>query len=105
MSNRQRVSATVEAELLAAGGVAVSEGRAENLSNWVNEALRRQAEHDRRIKALDDFLDVYEAEHGQITEDEISEASRRTSARAVVVRRPAQASERDGPAGPKRGVA
>lgn len=82
------MSATVEAELLAAGRVAVAEGRAESLSAWVNDALRRQAEHDRRMHALDDFLAAYEAEHGEITEDEMREAERRSRSRAVVVRTP-----------------
>jgi len=82
------LSATVEAELLAAGRAAVAEGRAESLSAWVNNALRRQAEHDRRMQALDEFLAAYEAEHGEITEDEIREAQRRSRARAVVIRTP-----------------
>jgi hypothetical protein len=88
MTNRERLSATVEAELLAAGRAAVAEGRAESLSAWVNDALRRQADHDRRMQALDEFLAGYEAEHGEITEDEIREAERRTRSRAVVVRTP-----------------
>ncbi|MBW3614321.1 MAG: hypothetical protein KY439_03310 [Actinobacteria bacterium] len=88
MTNRQRLSATVEAELLAAGRAAVAEGRAENLSAWVNGALRRQAEHDRRMKALDDFLDVYETEHGDITDEEMGDATARSRARAVVVGSP-----------------
>lgn len=86
MTNRQRLSATVEADVLQAGRAAVSEGRAENLSAWVNDALRRQVDHDRRMRALDDFLDGYEAEHGEITDEEIRNATRRTRARAVVVR-------------------
>ena len=88
MSGRERLSATVEGELLEAGRAAVAEGRAESLSAWVNAALRRQAEHDRRMQALDDFLAAYEAEHGEITEDEMREAQRRTRSRAVVVRTP-----------------
>lgn len=88
MTSRERLSATVEAELLAAGRAAVAEGRAESLSAWVNAALRRQADHDRRMQALDDFLAGYEAEHGEITEDEIREAQRRSRSRAVVVRTP-----------------
>jgi len=88
MTNRQRLSASVEADLLAAGRAAVSAGRAENLSAWVNDALRRQADHDRRIGALDAFLGAYEAEHGEITEDEMREATRRTRSRAIVVRTP-----------------
>ena len=88
MTQRERLSATVEAEWLAAGRVAVAEGRAESLSAWVNDALRRQAEHDRRMQALDDFLAAYEAEHGEITEEEIRAAERRSRSRAVVVRTP-----------------
>lgn len=83
---KQRLSATVDAELLAAGRAAVTEGRAQNLSAWVNDALRRQAGHDRRMAALDRFLESYESEHGEITDDEIRDATRRTRARAVVVR-------------------
>jgi hypothetical protein len=88
MTMRERLSATVEADLLEAGRAAVAEGRAQSLSAWVNGALRRQAAHDRRMKALDEFLDGYEAEHGEITEQEIEAATRRARARAVVVRTP-----------------
>lgn len=82
------MSATVEAELLEAGRAAVAEGRAESLSAWVNDALRRQADYDRRMQALDDFLASYEAEQGEITEEEMREAERRSRSRAVVVRTP-----------------
>lgn len=88
MTSRERLSATVEAELLAAGRKAVADGRAGSLSGWVNDALRRQAEHDQRMRALDDFLESYEAEHGVITEDEMVAATRRARSRAVVIRTP-----------------
>ena len=94
MTMRERLSATIEADLLEAGRVAVAEGRAESLSAWVNGALRRQADHDRRMKALDEFLDGYEAEHGDITEQQIEATARRARARAVVVRTPAGEQER-----------
>lgn len=38
------------------------------------------------MKALDDFLDAYEDEHGEISEAEMQAASRRARGRAVVVR-------------------
>jgi hypothetical protein len=101
---RKRLSATVEAELLAAGRAAVAEGRAESLSAWVNEALRRQADHDRRMAALDDFLAAYESEHGEITDDEIRDAERRSRSRAVVVRTP-PTDKRAGSPRRKRGAA
>lgn len=86
MSDRQRLSVSVEADLVEAARTAVAAGRAENLSAWVNEALRRQVDHDRRMRALDEFLAAYEAEHGEITDDEIRDATRRARARAVIVR-------------------
>ena len=104
MTYRERLSATVEAELLAAGRAAVAEGRAESLSAWVNDALRRQADHDRRMQALDDFLAAYEASHGEITEDEMREAERRSRARALVIRTP-PAEKGARPRGRKRGAA
>jgi Arc/MetJ-type ribon-helix-helix transcriptional regulator len=86
MSPKQRLSASVDAELMAAAQQAVSDGRAENLSAWVNDALRLKADHDRRLRALDDFLAAYEAAHGEITEDEMRAAARRARERAIVVR-------------------
>jgi hypothetical protein len=86
MSTKQRLSASVDAEVLAAAEAAVAEGLATNVSSWVNEALHRQAEHDQRMRALDVFLGDYEAKHGTITDDEIREATRRARGSAIVVR-------------------
>jgi hypothetical protein len=84
--SRQRLSASVETELIDAGHRAVSKGWAESLSAWVNEALRLKADDDRRMEALDDFIAAYETEHGEITEGEMFGAARRARERAVVVR-------------------
>lgn len=86
MPSKHRLSASVDADLVVAGHAAVAAGAAESLSAWVNEALRRQAAHDRRLQALGDFVAAYEAEHGEISEAEISRARRSALARAVVVR-------------------
>jgi Arc/MetJ-type ribon-helix-helix transcriptional regulator len=53
MAIKQRLSTSVDEDLINAGQAAVQAGRAESLSAWVNEALRRQAEHERRLRALD----------------------------------------------------
>jgi hypothetical protein len=103
MTTRVRLSATVSADLLAAGRKAVAEGRADSLSSWVNDALARQAEHDRRMQALDEFLRAYEAEHGQVTAVQIHHATRQTRGRAVVIR-PRSAARRRRPER-KRGAA
>lgn len=87
---RERLSATVRADVLKAGRRAVAEGRAESLSAWVSDALARQAEHDDRVKAMTEAIRQYESEFGVITDEDISAATRRTRARAIPVRpRPA----------------
>ena len=86
MKGKQRLSASIDAELLDAAHAAVAEGRAASISAWVNDALLLKEEHDRRMQALDAFLAAYEAEHGEITEVEIDEAVRRARPRATVVR-------------------
>lgn len=86
MRGKQRLSASVDAELLDAAQAAVDDGRALSISAWVNEALRAKAEHDRRMRALDSFLATYEAENGVITQEEMEEAVHRARSRATVVR-------------------
>ena len=56
MISKQRLSATVDADVMQAAEAAVREGRAANVSAWVNEAMRRHMEHDRRMQALDEFI-------------------------------------------------
>jgi hypothetical protein len=48
----------------------------------------RQVAHDQRMKALDDFLESYKAQHGVITNEDMAAATRRARSRAVVVREP-----------------
>ena len=86
MKGKERLSASVDGDLLEAGAAAVAAGRAPSLSAWVNDALRRQADHDRRMSALDEFFAAFEAEHGEITDEEIREATRAARSRSVVVR-------------------
>jgi hypothetical protein len=42
--------------------------------------------HDRRLRGIDDFIAAYEAEHGEITEEEMDAAVRSMRERAIVVR-------------------
>ena len=88
-----RLSASVDADLLAAAEAAVARGRLESISAWVNEALRAKIEHDRRLEALGAFVDAYEMAHGVITPDEMRTARQRARDRALHVR-PARASRR-----------
>jgi hypothetical protein len=86
MTVKARLSATVDADLIAASQAAVAAGEAESLSAWVNDALRLKIEHDRRLRGIDDYIAAYEAEHGEITDEEMDAAYRAARARAVVVR-------------------
>ncbi len=86
MSDKERLSATVDPELVAAARDAVARGRAASVSAWVNDALLRQVDHERRMVALDYFLAEFEATHGEITEEDIRDATRATRGRSVVVR-------------------
>jgi Arc/MetJ-type ribon-helix-helix transcriptional regulator len=88
--SKERLSASVDTDLIEAGRAAVADGRYGTLSEWVNEALRRQSEHDSTLAVLQEFIADWEAEHGSITDDEMMEATRRARSRAVIVRGRAQ---------------
>ena len=84
MSTKQRLSASVDADLIEAAEAAVSRGRFDSVSAWVNDALRLKLEQDRRLDALGAFVVAYEAEHGEISAEEIRDAGRRARSRAIV---------------------
>jgi len=84
--NKERLSASVDAELIKAAESAVARGQSESVSAWVNDALRLKLDHDRRLEALAAFVAAYEADHGEITPEEMNQALRRARSRAVAVR-------------------
>lgn len=86
VTDKERLSATVDADLLAAARAAVASGRAESVSAWVNEALALKAAHEQRLTALASVLEDYERQHGEITAEEIAAATRRARGSAAVVR-------------------
>jgi Arc/MetJ-type ribon-helix-helix transcriptional regulator len=100
---KERLSASVDADVVAVAQEAVAEGRAESVSAWVNEALHLKAAHDQRLRALDEFVAAFEAEHGEISGAEMREAARRARGRAVVVRGEPGPAHQGGPG--ERGVA
>jgi len=87
MTLRQRLSASVDAGLIAAAEDAVARGRAPTLSAWVNDALRLKLEQEQRLDALAAFVTAYEAEHGELTPAEVARVQRAVRARAIPVRR------------------
>jgi Arc/MetJ-type ribon-helix-helix transcriptional regulator len=88
VSQKERLSASVDADLIAAAERAVASGEADSVSAWVNAALRLKLAHDRRMAALAAFITAFEAEHGALTTDEMEAAARRARARAIAVRGP-----------------
>ena len=86
MTAKSRLSVTVDADLIAAVQAAVAADEADSISAWVSDALRLKLEHDRRLRGIGDFIAAYEAEHGEITEEEMEAAVRRARERAIVVR-------------------
>ena len=98
MERKQRLSASVDPDLIAAGHAAVAAGIAPSLSAWVSEALLRQAEHDRRLAALGKVITAFAAQHGALSDAEIDDASRWARERAVVVRSGPRSVRRQPPA-------
>ncbi len=75
MNTKRRLSASVDAELLDAAEAAVARGSAGRVCAWVIYALRLKSVHDRRLLALEDLIAAHEAEHGEITEDDMRQAA------------------------------
>jgi hypothetical protein len=85
-ATKQRLSASVDAELVVAAESAAKRGEVANVSAWVNEAMRLKLEHDRGLAELAGVIAHFEAEHGEITKAEVEKAARMARSRAVSVR-------------------
>lgn len=83
---KERLTVTVDPELVVAANQAVAAGHAESLSGWVNSALAERAWRDRKLQALTAVVADYEAEFGTITNEEIVAQQRADRGSAVVVR-------------------
>lgn len=86
MTRKQRLTVTVDPDLVEAGNRAVAAGRAQSLSAWVSSALAEQAGRDRKLEELRAAISDYEAEFGEITPDEIASQRRTDREEAVVAR-------------------
>ncbi len=94
MTHKQRLTVTIDPELIEAGNQAVAAGLATSLSAWVNEALASRLVRDRRLQSLAAAVADFEQVHGQITADEIEIQRRVDRTAAVVVRGPGPATAR-----------
>ncbi len=71
--SKRRVTITVDEGLVDEAVAAVAQGRVESVSAWVNEAMSDRLARDRRLQALAELVSGYEAEHGEISDDELAE--------------------------------
>ena len=85
-ARKERLTVTVDRELIEAGNDAVAEGRAESLSAWVNAALAERAARERRLLALAEAVTAYEEQFGVISPQELAEQARADRESATVVR-------------------
>jgi hypothetical protein len=85
-ATKQRLSVSVDADLLVAAELAAKRGEVANVSAWVNDAMRLKLERDRGLAGLAEVVSDFEAEHGQITPNEMEQAAARSLARAITAR-------------------
>ena len=79
---------SVDVDVASAAAEAVAHGRAESVSAWVNEALIDRVAKERRLAALADAVAHFEAEHGEISTEELAVQSRADRDAAAAVRAP-----------------
>ena len=85
-AGKTRLTVTVDPHLVAAGNDAVASNQASSLSAWVNMALAERAARDRRIRALGEAIDGYEATFGLISAGELASQARADRSHASVIR-------------------
>lgn len=73
---KERLTISVDPALAAAAADAVAAGRAESVSAWVAAAMRDRMAKEHRLEALADAVAAYEAEHGEITGEEMAKQAR-----------------------------
>jgi hypothetical protein len=83
---KERLTISVDPGLAAAAADAVADGRAESVSAWVADAMQAQVAKERRLAALAEAIVGYEAEHGEITDEELAEQARSDRDAAASVR-------------------
>jgi hypothetical protein len=93
-AKKQRLTVTVDPELIAAGQQAVASGAAESVSGWVSAALEDKIRRDVRLAMLSSAVADFESEFGEITAEEIAAQTRRDRELATVVRGQRRASGR-----------
>jgi hypothetical protein len=84
--SKERLTVTVDSELIEAATQAVTEGRVASLSGWVNLALAERAAKERRLRTLAEAVAAYEQEFGEITAPELAVQERADRRNAIAIR-------------------
>jgi metal-responsive CopG/Arc/MetJ family transcriptional regulator len=84
--SKERVTVTIDSELVEAANRAVAEKRVASLSGWVNLALAERAAKEQRLRALAEAVAFYESEFGQISSAELLAQERADRRNALVIR-------------------
>lgn len=87
MAAKQRLTITVDPSLVDAGQRAVDASEADSISAWVSTAIAEKVVRDEKLAHLASAVADFEAEHGEITDDEIAVQLRADRSAATVVRR------------------
>lgn len=91
---KQRLTVTVDPELVEAAQQAVDSGQADSVSGWVSAALEDKIRRGRKLALLAEAVASYEKEFGVITADEIVVQRRADRQDATVVRGRRRAAKR-----------
>lgn len=85
-ATKQRLTVTVDPELVEAAQRAVESGRVDSVSAWVSAALEDKVRRDRKLALLAAAVAAYEGEFGEITPEEIAAQRRSDRQDATVIR-------------------
>ncbi|HEX4866397.1 MAG TPA: hypothetical protein VFV32_02100 [Acidimicrobiales bacterium] len=85
-AKKQRLTVSVDPDLIEAGHRAVESGQADSVSGWVSAALEDKIRRDRKLALLASAVAAYEHEFGEITAEELHARQRADREGAVIVR-------------------
>ena len=84
---KERVTITVEIDLLNHAKSAVQSGTCRSVSEWIGEAMAEQLAKDARLAAMDELIAEFDAEYGPLTDEEIAEQRQRDLEASAALRR------------------
>ena len=82
---KRRITVTLDDAQVERIREAVSEGRVDSVSAFVARAIEDRIVEDAKLAELAEFIAEYEAEHGEITAEEMAEQERRDHAASAAV--------------------